>query len=257
MPRSITEQIKLAKQENRMALMTHVVMGYPSLEDTRQRVLLMVQAGVDIIELQLPFSDPLADGPIITVANQTAVKNGVTIKQCMDLATELSSQVEIPLQWVGYYNTVFNYGIEKFIKDSRRAGIQAFTFPDLPIDEEPYEHFFELASLAGIPVIQLVSLITPVERLKEINKLAHSYIYCVARFGVTGTDSKMSDEIVSYLQKVRKYVTVPLAVGFGISQPQHIRDLRDSADVVVVGSALLNLSLPELKDQIQTLCAAL
>ena len=259
--KSIQQQLEIIKSENRMGFMTHVVMGYPSLEATRERVLTMAANGVDIIELQIPFSDPLADGPAITAANQAAIEAGVTPQQCIELAAELTQEVDIPLQFIGYYNTVLNYGVDQFVADSKAAGIQGFTFPDLPLDADLHEGMYQAADAAGLPMIQLVSSLTTPDRLQMITEQAKGFVYCVARFGVTGSSEALSGSMDEYLQRVRQYVTLPLAVGFGISTPEHITELRNvpggAPDIVVMGSALLNEPIETLPDRLQQLCASL
>lgn len=257
MSRTIQQQLDIIKQHNRLGLMTHVVMGYPSLAETRDRVLRMIDAGVDIIELQIPFSDPIADGPAITVANHTALENGATVEKCFTLAADLVKQSPIPLQCIGYYNTAFRYGTEQFIQRAAAIGMQGLTFPDIPIDEEPYDHFYSAAQALQLPVIQLVSPVSTPERLQHIAKTAEVMVYCVARLGVTGVNATASAaQLASYLQRVREYVTLPLAVGFGISTPEHIRSLHGLVDVAVMGSALLPLTGAELTTTLQKLCAS-
>lgn len=257
MSRTISEQLKLIKQAQRLGLMTHVVMGYPSLERTRERVHRMIDAGVDLIELQIPFSDPIADGPAITVANHAALDQGVTVEDCFTLAAELAQQSPIPLQFIGYYNTAFHYGTKKFIERTASIGLQGLTFPDMPVTEEPYDQFYSTARALHVPVIQLVSPASTPERLQQIAAQADTMVYCVARLGVTGaTAAPITTQLAPYLQRVRQYVTLPLAVGFGISTPNQIRDLKDLADVAVVGSALLQLDGPALTTTLQQLCAS-
>lgn len=250
------------QSQHRLGLMTHVVMGYPSLEATRERVLAMVEHGVDCIELQIPFSDPLADGPAITRANQTAVANGVSTQDCLDLFAELSQAVDIPFILIGYYNTVLQYGVERFVQVAAQAGCAGFTFPDLPINEYAYEPFYQAAHQAGIPVIQLITPLTSNERLQHIADYADSLVYCVARFGVTGNQTDVSLDMQEYLRRVRqqcvpKYGTLSLAVGFGIRTPEQIQQLHGLTDVVVVGSALLDIPTDQLAHSIQSLCASL
>lgn len=253
---TLKDQFNKIKAQNRLGLMTHVVMGYPSLAETKDRVLRMIDAGVDIIELQLPCSDPLADGPAIMQANQVAIANGVTIQACFQLAAELIQTAPIPLQFIGYYNTVLQYGAEKFVQDSKKIDIAGFTFPDLPIEEESYEHFFQLAHEANIPIIQLLTPATTSARIQQLNQTAQGYYYATARFGTTGEATVISESLKQYLQLVKQYATLPVAVGFGIRQPEQIRALHGLADVAVVGSALLDSSGPDLTDQLQKLCAS-
>ena len=261
---SLEAQLTGIKAEGRLGLMTHVVMGYPSLEETRQRMRLMaaptdgegVAKRVDCIELQIPFSDPIADGPQITQANQSAVANGVTTQDCLDLLAELSQEVDIPLVLIGYYNTVLHYGVERFVEAAAQAGCAGFTFPDLPINEYSYEPFYQAAAQANIPVVQLVTPLTTPDRLRHIATYASGMVYCVARFGVTGNQTDLSDQVRDYLHRVRKYVTLPLAVGFGIRTPEQVQQLHGVADMVVIGSALLDIPTDQLPDYLQSLCVS-
>lgn len=231
-----------------MKLMTHVVIGYPSLEQTYDRVKRMVAAGVDMIELQIPFSDPLADGPAITAANQQALKNGMTVERCIEFINQVTKEFNIPFIIIGYYNTLLHHDI------SLLKSAAAITFPDIPVTEEPYEHYLEKAHAAGLKVIQLVSPATTVERLKQISAVAEYYVYCVARYGVTGAGDQQAD-LEAYLARVRNYIDLPLAVGFGIKTPEQVAALRGLADIAVVGSALLPYDGAELTHQLTALCA--
>lgn len=232
-----------------MKLMTHVVIGYPSLEHTYQRVKRMVAAGVDMIELQIPFSDPLADGPAITEANQTALQNGVTVDRCIQFINQVTKEFSIPFIVIGYYNTLLHHDLG-LLKQAA-----AITFPDIPMTEEPYEHYIERAHAVGINVIQLVSPATTVERLKQISKVAEYYVYCVARYGITGAGDQYTD-LKTYLDRVRNYIDSPLAVGFGIKTPAQVEALRGLADIAVVGSALLQYDGEDLTQYLQQLCAS-
>ncbi len=266
MSKTLAAQLQLIKQQQRLGLMTHVVLGYPSLAESKDKILRMIAAGVDCIEMQIPFSDPIADGPVITVANQAALQQGVTVEQCFTLAAELITQSPIPLQFIGYYNTVYRYGVEQFINRCQRIGIAGLTFPDLPIVEAAYEPMYTLAKAAGIPMIQLVSPVSTPKRLTDIAKTADTMEYGVARFGITGAGPSASAQLTQrcftrqrltqYLQTVRQYVTLPLAVGFGLRQPVDIIQLRGLADLAVIGSALQPLSGQVLSNYLDELCAS-
>lgn len=141
----IDQQLSEIKKEKRMGLMTHVVVGYPNLEETVSIVKTMATAGVDFVELQIPFSDPLADGPTIMRACEAALANGTKVKDAFAIMKELSQQVSIPLLFMSYYNIVFRYGVEKFCRDAKKAGASGLIVPDMPIDEESYEHFYRSA----------------------------------------------------------------------------------------------------------------
>ncbi len=240
-----------------MKLMTHVVVGHPSLKQTEATVLTMAKAGVDMIELQIPFSDPLADGPVIMQANQTALQNGITTTDCLNLMKRLNKQVEIPLLFMAYYNSIFNYGVAKFCKAARQAGAVGLIVPDMPIDEEPYEKFYYHCKKNKLDVIPVVSPATPITRMKQINNIATRMVYCMARYGVTGKNSQANKQMDKYLNQVRKHITAPIGVGFGISTPQHIKALRKKADVAIIGSALIKLNQTKLKNKLKALCASL
>lgn len=232
-----------------MKLMTHVVIGYPTLEATYDRIQRMIEAGVDMIELQIPFSDPLADGPAITAANHMALKNGVTVNDCIQLLNRVTKEYSIPFIIVGYYNTLLHTDLKLF------QAATAITFPDMPLSEEPYEHYLQQAKVTGLKVIQLISPTTPSERLQQIAQVAEYYVYCVARYGVTGTGESFT-QLKNYLTTVRQSISVPLAVGFGIKTPEQVRALRGLADIVVVGSALLQYDGDDLSNKLQVLCAS-
>lgn len=235
--------------------MTHVVIGYPSLAVTEQRVQQMLAAGVDMIELQIPFSDPIADGPAITAANQKALANGMTVEKAIAWLQQFVPTCSVPIIVIGYYNTVLHYGIEKFCAAMEQAKVTALTFPDMPISEEPYEQFYAIARNHHLQMIQLVSPVSTPERLQAITAQAEGYLYCVARFGVTGQGDQYN-QLAEYLQRVRQYSQLPLAVGFGIKTPQQVKQLKGLADIAVVGSALLQYDNEELTQYLEQLCAS-
>src|SRR3989339_358384 len=162
----------LKKLKEKNLLMTHVVIGYPSLTETIKIITTMAESGVDIIELQMPFSDPIADGPVIMKANEIALKNGTTTKDCMKIMKDLSCIVKIPLLFMGYFNTIFNYGIEKFCKDAFKAGCQGLIIPDMPIEEEEQEKFYHYCEKYNLAPILVIAPSTPNDRLKKLAKFA-------------------------------------------------------------------------------------
>src|SRR5579872_5845005 len=174
------------KANKKIGLMTHVVVGYPSLKETIALVKLMEKCGVDIVELQIPFSDPLADGPTIMHACEKALENGTKVKDAFMVVKNLNSHVKIPLLFMCYYNTVFQYGIEKFCKDAQGVGISGLIVPDMPLDEEKEEHFYAYAKKYGLHTIQVVSPASTNSRLKKIPQIANGFVYCTAHQGITG-----------------------------------------------------------------------
>lgn len=247
----IDKQLEKIKNEKRLGLMTHVVVGYPSLDQTESLVKIMEDTGVDLIELQIPFSDPLADGPTIMRACEKALENGSKVKNAFELAGKLSKQIKIPLLFMAYYNTIFKYGTKKFCDDARKVGISGLIVPDIPLEEEHEEHFIKYCRQAGLKNIRVVSPASTKERLKKNAKIASGFVYCTAHQGITGVKNKLNSDVVSYLRKVRKFFSIPIAVGFGISKKEHLVQLAPYVDIAVVGSAIIDVINKSKKDEIE------
>lgn len=224
-----------------MKLMTHVVIGYPTLKDTIKIVKTMVKSGVDMIELQIPFSDPLADGPTIMNACEKSLKNGTKVKNSFVLMKKLTAEVKIPFLLMAYYNTVFKYGTEKFCRDTKIAGAYGLIVPDMPIDEESQEHFYEYCNKFDLNNIQVVSPASTDERLKINSKIARGFVYFMARQGITGVKEELDPNLINKLKNVRKFFKIPLAVGFGISKRKHVEAIAPYSDIAVIGSAVINV----------------
>lgn len=237
--RSITQQIKYVQQNKKIGLMTHVVAGYPSLQETEQLVLQMEKAGVDFVEIQIPFSDPIADGPTIMMANDKALEKEVRVNDTLALMKRLTKKVQIPLLFMGYYHSIFQYGVEKFCKNAAKAGAQGLIIPDMPIDEEKHEHFLRYCNESNLAAIRILSPTSTNERIAANLKVAQGFIYCTAVSGTTGARSKLDGQTRQFLTKMKRNTQVPLAVGFGISQPEHIQAVIGFADIAVVGSAVI------------------
>jgi tryptophan synthase alpha chain len=222
-------------------LMTHVVVGYPSLKETEDLVLLMDKNKVDFIELQIPFSDPLADGPTIMQACEKSLQNGTRVKDSFVLAKKISKQVNAQLFFMAYFNTVFNYGIEKFCFDAKRAGVKGLIVPDFPLDEEQSEHFNSCVKDNKLMNIKVMSPASTEERIVMNSKIGTGIVYCTARQGITGTQKGFDGKAAKYLKTIRKHFSIPLALGFGISKREHVEQIKGLADVAVVGSAILDI----------------
>lgn len=238
---TIDQQLQKIKVENRLGLMTHIVVGYPTLTESRYLVLAMAEAGADFIELQIPFSDPVADGPTLMQANQTALEQGTTVAQAMELMAELAPTVGIPLLFMTYFNIVHHYGVDKFCQAAARAGASGLIVPDMPLDEEPSEHFISAAEQAGLTVIRLLSPASTEKRLRRNAALAKGFVYFVSRKGITGARAELDSELAQQLARMKKFFTVPVAVGFGLSKPEHVAALKGRAEIAVVGSELINV----------------
>lgn len=230
-----------SQKKNNLKLMAHVVVGYPSLEATLQFVKLMDKCGVDFVELQIPFSDPLADGPTIMKACEDSLKRGTKVQDAFELAKKLSGKVSAPLLFMAYYNTVFKYGVEKFCKDAKNAGIAGLIVPDMPIEEEENEHFMEKCEENNLHHIHVLSPASTDERLKKNAKVSKGFIYCTARQGITGVRNELDPKIGDFLKRVKKYFNIPIAVGFGISKKEHLKQLGTNVDIAIVGSAIIDI----------------
>jgi len=228
-----------AQFQNRKPLITYISGGDPSLEMTEKLIYKLQAEGVDIIELGIPFSDPLADGPVIQEASQRALKAGTTLKKLIAKIEEIKDQVEVPLVLMGYYNSVLNYGEKEFAHDLAEAGISGVIIPDLPVDEKA--KLAEYLTEYGISQIMLVTPNTSEERLQEITAESSGFLYCVAHLGTTGDDQQgVYPGLERYLERVRKTAgELPLGLGFGIDGPEKVKKIIDYPDGIIIGSALI------------------
>ncbi|WDE98408.1 tryptophan synthase subunit alpha [Lentisphaera profundi] len=224
-------------QKKELMLMTHIVCGYPSFEANWRMLELMDEHGADIVELQFPFSEPSADGPLFVKANQAAVKAGVTVKDCLEFMKKASSRFSFKILMMGYVNTAWKMGYEKFTDALVEAGACGFILPDLPVEECAEIH--AIAETKGLAPIMLMTPTTPTERLHKIAASATGLIYVVARKGVTGTKTQMSTDLDVFLGRCREATDLPLAVGFGVSSKEDTDYLTGKADMAIVGTASL------------------
>lgn len=237
----IDKQLQKIKSTKRIGLMTHVIVGYPSLEETISIVKTMANSGVDFVELQIPFSDPLADGPTIMKACEQSLAQGTKVKDAFAVMKKLTLEVSIPLLFMAYYNTVFRYGVEKFCRDAKESGASGLIVPDMPLDEEQYEHFYAFTKRYRLHTIQVISPASTSDRMKKNAKVANGFVYCTARQGITGAKKELDPTLRAYLKSVKNVIKVPIAVGFGISRKEHINALRKEADIAVIGSAIIDI----------------
>ncbi len=243
---SIAEVFKRAKREGRGVLIPYFMCGYPTAEQSVKVILAAAEGGADIIELGMPFSDPLADGATIQHAGQIALERGMTIRGCMEVARQVSSQTSVPLLLMGYYNPVLAYGIERFCVQAREHGVSGMIIPDLPPEEaDPLQ---QAAIRNGLTLIFLIPPTTPGGRIAHIVERTTQgpggFIYCVSLSGVTGSRKELPPHLRDFIARVRDHTKgrdIPLAVGFGLSTPEHIAQVTTFAEGAVVGSALVNL----------------
>lgn len=241
MSASLKETFQRCKNEGRNALVNFITAGYPTIEDTLPILKGMQNAGVDIIELGIPFSDPIADGPTIQAANNVALSNGITVPKCLQLVSQARSEgVTVPIILMGYYNPIMKYGEEKMVQDSAKAGANGYIVVDLPPEEAV--KFRSTCTKYGLSYVPLVAPATNDERLKVLGGIADSFIYVVSRMGTTGASTEVSAGIASLCARVRKFVgDTPIAVGFGVSNREHFLNVGQSADGVVIGSKIITL----------------
>ena len=221
------------------ALIIYLTAGDPSLETTEKLILVLEKAGVDILEIGVPFSDPTADGPVIQEAAQRSLKTGTTLAGVLQLIAEVRKISQIPIVLFGYFNPIFAYGTEKFARDAARAGVDGVLVVDLPPEEAP--ELKKHTDAAGIDFISLIAPTTGTRRAKKIAATATGFLYYISITGVTGTAAPKLGGIKADLKKIRKISSLPIAVGFGISSPEQARQIGRLADGIVAGSALVKL----------------
>jgi tryptophan synthase alpha chain len=228
-----------ARQEDRAVLIPYITGGFPDPAQFVDLVVAVLQAGGDALELGIPFSDPLLDGPAIQRSQQQALDAGVTPRRCLEYAAAIHARSDKPLLFFGAYNPVFAYGPARFCRDAARSGISGLIFPDVPIEEQQELH--QAAIEHGIHLIQLVAPTSTPERLRRVCAAASGFVYCISVAGVTGVRSGVAEAARPLVEKIKACTDVPVAVGFGIAGPEQARQVAAFADGAVVGSALINL----------------
>jgi len=213
------------------------VCGYPSFEDNWKELEIMQQAGVDLVELQFPFSEPSADGPLFVKANQKAIDNGVTVDDCFDFMAKVTDSFSFKVIMMGYYNTVFKTGHKKFLERLKDAGGVGFILPDLPIEEANELH--QIANQLDLAPIVLMTPTNSDDRLAQLAKSADGFVYTVARKGVTGSSTDMNKGVAEFIQRCKSVTDLPLAIGFGVSNQEDIKFIAQHADIAVIGTAAL------------------
>lgn len=245
----IDQRFAELKQQNKTALIPFISCGDPTLDDTIDIIKTLEEAGADMVELGVPYSDPLADGPVIQRASERALQHAVTLKDCIELGSRLRQQgVKLPLILFTYYNPIYQFGLHAFFELLKQHDISGLIVPDLPIEEDQ-----ELRQLAERNNIHLIPLVAPTsnERVTRITKQAKGFVYCVSSLGVTGERSDFHAEIDQFLNLVRSASDVPIAIGFGISSREQVARFEQKCDGVIVGSAIVRTiesNVPLLRD---------
>jgi tryptophan synthase alpha chain len=247
----ISQTFERLQNVHERALIPYVTAGDPNLEVTKTLIREMVRRGGDIVEIGVPFSDPLADGPIIQRASQRALQGGTTLRKILRSVRDLRRDVDVPLVLMTYYNPVFRYGEEAFVTDALEAGVDGIIVPDLPPEEAQ-----RLMALTADTALDLIFLAAPTStsaRLALIAEASRGFIYYVSRLGTTGVRDQLADDLRLMLERLRAATSKPIAVGFGVSRPEHVRLVAEWADGVVVASAILQMleNLRDREDQLE------
>lgn len=233
----LEQHLRERQQRKDLLVMTHVVCGYPSFEDNLRELEVMAEFGVDVVELQFPFSEPSADGPLFVRANEIALQNGVRPDDCFDFMAKVAGRFPFKVLMMGYYNTAFKMGAETFLARLQAAGGCGYILSDLPVEEAAELH--RLSDQRGLSPIVLMTPTSTGERLEKLAGAARGFVYGVARKGVTGEHTEMTDELDSFIRRCRRHTSLPLGIGFGVSQKGDIDYLRGRADIAIIGTAAL------------------
>ncbi|MGM0651773.1 MAG: tryptophan synthase subunit alpha [Bacillota bacterium] len=221
-------------------IIAYVTAGDPDLETTEKLVCRLAEGGVAMVELGVPFSDPVADGPVIQAAAGRALENGVTLADVLELTSRLRTRLDIPLLVMTYYNPVYSFGLEPFVHSASKSGLDGVIVPDLPLEES--EELSKMLQQSGLHLIHLLAPTSSPGRIKATVKNGSGFIYCVSVSGVTGARNDLPASGNELLSRVRTETDLPLALGFGISRPEQVSALGDKADAVIIGSAIVRLA---------------
>lgn len=233
----IDKKFQELKKKKRKAFIVYLTVGYPDIVTTEKLVLELSKVGVDMFELGMPFSDPLADGPVIQESSTSALKHNISLESVFSLTKRLRKKIDKPIVTMGYFNPIFNYGLERFAKDAKLCGLDGAIVPDLPIEEAR-----ELRVCLNKYKLHLIDFIAPttdLSRIKKIAKASKGFIYYVSLTGVTGARDRLPKDILDRLNYLKKFVKIPICVGFGISQRKQFKSITKFSDGAIIGSAII------------------
>lgn len=236
----IEEKLNSLKEKNEKAFITYLTAGLPTMEKTKEIFKAEEEGGVDIIEMGIPFSDPIADGPVIQQASYESILGGTNLKKCFKAIKEMREEgLKTPVVFMLYYNTVTYFGIQKFVDECKACGVDGLIIPDLPMEEQGDIK----AALNNCDETILIQLVSPVskDRIPEIVKDARGFIYCVSSMGVTGQSKTFHQDILNYLSSVKEASKIPVMMGFGITKAEDVKPMKDTIDGCIVGSYFINL----------------
>ena len=249
----IDQKFQVLRHEGTRAFMPYLCAGDPNPELTSKLLLTLEEAGADLIELGVPFSDPIADGPTVQRASERALTHRISLQQILEMVPTLRTQTDIPIALMGYYNPIFRMGEEAFCKAAQEVGVDGVIVPDLP--PEQAQRLLEVAPHYNLATIFLVAPTSPPERMQLIASVSTGFIYCVSVTGVTGARATLSDEIAPMITELRKHTDKPVSVGFGVSTPEQATQVAQIADGVVVGSAIIDVIEENMDDEAKLLTA--
>lgn len=247
MKETIEQRFETCAERNEGALIAYITAGDPSLDRLPVLLELLQEAGTDLIEVGIPFSDPLADGPVIQAAAHRAIQNGTTLPRVLETISNYQSQINRPLIAFTYYNPVQRYGLERFAQEAREAGFAGCLMTDLPPDEA--DEWLHYAGKVDLRPVFLLAPTSTEERIRLVSERGRGFVYCVSRTGVTGVRDQVPEEVMELVNRTRLHTDMPVAVGFGIAVPEHVRQVCSFADGAVVGSRLVSL-LHEHRDSL-------
>lgn len=233
----IDQKFETLRASGSKAFIPYVTAGDPDLATTTRLILALEKAGADVIELGVPFSDPIADGPVIQRATERALAHNVSLKDTLRVSEEVRRQSQVPLLIMSYYNPLLRYGLERLARDAAKAGIDGILATDLTIEESG--EFVEIMRGAGLNTAFLAAPTSTSDRIKKIAATSTGFLYAVSRTGVTGEKQELPADLKEFLRTLRSHTRQPIAVGFGVSQPEHVRAVWQEADAAVVGSAIV------------------
>jgi tryptophan synthase alpha chain len=256
----IEAKFKELRKQNKKAFVAFITAGYPNLKVTEKLILEFDKIGVDILELGVPFTDPLADGPIIQEASEVALRNNVHLIDILNLVRRARRVVNIPISLMTYYNPIFCFGEARFVKEALKCGVDGVIIPDLPPDEG--RSFIKCANKRGLDTICFLSPTSTQERIKFISQVSKGFIYYVSLTGVTGPRQDLSVDLIDNLRKIKKYTHKPICVGFGVSTRCQVKQIGRIADGVIVGSAIVkkikeNIGKPDLIKKVSSFVRSL
>ena len=246
--------------ENKKAFIGFLTAGDPTFDASYNNIMALINAGADLVEIGIPFSDPIAEGPVIQEADVRALKGGMTTDKAFELAAKVRAQTDIPLVFMTYLNPVFKYGYDRFFARCAEIGVDGLICPDMPFEEKG-----EADGFAKAHGVSRISMIAPTseERIKQISESADGFLYIVSSLGVTGVRSEIKTDLASIMESVKKYAKVPAAIGFGISTPEQAKKMSNLADGVIVGSAMVRLvekygenAAPEIEKYVKSMTDA-